>query len=190
MTISKAAAFHETVRLGRRLSTLKSVPMVSAARHGQLCDAGGGHARRCREYRCRQPPGSRRVSVRGRPRQCATVVREHQVCRVENSASGAGRVSNRFRRALSGTPVGVYLRSCRARPWETSDYADAGAAIPPLETTYTWENENGATRMALRNRGTPSGFSAWLAPLMSLMVERVSRKDLAALKRHLEGNVP
>jgi hypothetical protein len=59
-----------------------------------------------------------------------------------------------------------------------------------LETTYTWENENGATRMALRNRGTPSGFSAWLAPLMSLMVERVSRKDLAALKRHLEGNVP
>ena len=58
----------------------------------------------------------------------------------------------------------------------------------PMETTYTWENENGATRMALRNRGTPSGFSAWLAPVMSFMVGRANRKDLAILKRRLEGD--
>jgi hypothetical protein len=32
--------------------------------------------------------------------------------------------------ALSATPVGVYLRSGRVRPWETSDHANAGAAIP------------------------------------------------------------
>jgi uncharacterized membrane protein len=60
----------------------------------------------------------------------------------------------------------------------------------PMETTYTWAEENGATRMALRNRGAPSGFAAWLAPLMSLMVGRANKKDLALLKRRLEDNTP
>ena len=60
----------------------------------------------------------------------------------------------------------------------------------PMETTYTWQDENGATRMALRNRGTPTGYAAWLAPLMSVMVGRANRKDLALLKRRCEGTTP
>ncbi len=59
----------------------------------------------------------------------------------------------------------------------------------PMETTYTWEDENGATRMTLRNRGTPSGFATWLAPLMTFMIGRANRKDLALLKRRLEEQI-
>lgn len=59
----------------------------------------------------------------------------------------------------------------------------------PMETTYTWENEDGATRMTLRNRGMPSGFATWLAPLMSFMIGRANRKDLALLKRRLEEQI-
>jgi uncharacterized membrane protein len=58
----------------------------------------------------------------------------------------------------------------------------------PMETTYTWEpNLDGTTRMTLRNRGTPFGFSVWVAPLMAMAMRRANRKDLALLKKQLEG---
>lgn len=58
----------------------------------------------------------------------------------------------------------------------------------PMETTYTWESSaHGTTRMTLRNRGTPSGFSVWVAPLMAVAMRRANRKDLALLKKQLEG---
>ncbi len=58
----------------------------------------------------------------------------------------------------------------------------------PMETTYAWEpNADGSTRMTLTNRGTPSGFSAWVAPLVAMAIRRANRKDLALLKKQLEG---
>jgi hypothetical protein len=57
----------------------------------------------------------------------------------------------------------------------------------PMETTYTWESTpDGATRMTLRNRGNPSGFSGLMAPLMASAMRRANRKDLAKLKQLLE----
>jgi len=57
----------------------------------------------------------------------------------------------------------------------------------PMETIYTWETTSaGGTRMTLRNRGTPAGFPALIAPLMARMIRRANRKDLAALKALLE----
>lgn len=57
----------------------------------------------------------------------------------------------------------------------------------PMETTYTWEPVGeGQTRMTLRNRGEPAGFSKITAPLMAAAMRRANRKDLARLKWLLE----
>ena len=61
----------------------------------------------------------------------------------------------------------------------------------PMETTYAWEAVGeGATRMTLRNRGEPSGFSKLVAPFMAAMMERANRADLARLKATLERSSP
>jgi uncharacterized membrane protein len=58
----------------------------------------------------------------------------------------------------------------------------------PMETTYTWEDTpDGGTRMRLRNRGEPAGFSRLAAPLMASAIRRANNKDLARLKAVLEA---
>jgi uncharacterized protein YndB with AHSA1/START domain len=57
----------------------------------------------------------------------------------------------------------------------------------PMETTYIWEStEQGSTRMTLRNRGSPTGFSRLFAPFMASAMRRANRNDLARLKALLE----
>lgn len=57
----------------------------------------------------------------------------------------------------------------------------------PMETTYTWEDTaDGGTKMSLRNRGEPSGFSRFAAPLMASAMRRANRQDLVRLKAILE----
>jgi Polyketide cyclase / dehydrase and lipid transport len=58
----------------------------------------------------------------------------------------------------------------------------------PMETTYTWqETSNDGTRMTLRNRGEPSGFSRLAAPFMSIAMRRANRNDLERLRSLLES---
>jgi uncharacterized membrane protein len=58
----------------------------------------------------------------------------------------------------------------------------------PMETTYTWEaTADARTRMALRNRGQPSGFSKLAAPFMASAMRKANRKDLEQLKALLEA---
>ena len=57
----------------------------------------------------------------------------------------------------------------------------------PMETTYTWEDvPAGSTRMTLRNRGTPSGFSRIARPVIEAAMRRANREDLDRLKHILE----
>lgn len=56
-----------------------------------------------------------------------------------------------------------------------------------METTYTWDPVGeGQTRMTLRNRGKPVGFSKIAAPFMASAMRRANQKDLAHLKTLLE----
>jgi uncharacterized membrane protein len=57
----------------------------------------------------------------------------------------------------------------------------------PMETSYAWTpTPDGGTRMTLRNRGAPSGFSKLFAPFMAAAMRRANRKDLRRLKEILE----
>jgi hypothetical protein len=57
----------------------------------------------------------------------------------------------------------------------------------PMETTYAWQAlAGGKTRMVLRNRGEPQGFSKWIVPFMAMAIRRQNRKDLRRLKALLE----
>jgi uncharacterized protein YndB with AHSA1/START domain len=61
----------------------------------------------------------------------------------------------------------------------------------PMETTYTWQaTERGTTRMTLRNRGEPTGFSRLASLLMVPAMRRANRSDLALLKSVLEAEAP
>jgi hypothetical protein len=101
------------------------------------------------------------------------------------------------RPAAVGSRVGfvaTFLGRRLAYTYEIKELQDAERFVMataegpfPMETTYTWEDAApGSTRMTLRNRGEPSGFSRLLAPLMASSVRRANRRDLARLKGILE----
>jgi uncharacterized protein YndB with AHSA1/START domain len=58
----------------------------------------------------------------------------------------------------------------------------------PMETSYEWTAAGeSTTKMTLRNRGEPTGFSSIAAPIMAAAMRRATTKDLAGLKRLLES---
>src|SRR5919201_541592 len=58
----------------------------------------------------------------------------------------------------------------------------------PMETSYIWsDTASGGTKMTLRNRGRPSGFSKFAAPMMTTAMRRANRKHLQRLKQILES---
>ena len=58
----------------------------------------------------------------------------------------------------------------------------------PMETTYTWQPAGDrSTRMTLRNRGEPAGFSKLAGPFMAFAMRRANQKDLRKLRSILEA---
>jgi hypothetical protein len=90
--------------------------------------------------------------------------------------------------------VARFLRRTLAYTYEVRDYVPGERLVMStadgpfaMETTYTWADAGNGTRMTLRNRGEPAGFSRIMAPLLAGAMRRANRKDLARLKTLLEG---
>jgi uncharacterized membrane protein len=57
----------------------------------------------------------------------------------------------------------------------------------PMETTYLFDAiDSNTTKMKLRNRGNPSGFSKIFSPFMKMMMRRANKKDLGRIRDILE----
>lgn len=93
----------------------------------------------------------------------------------------------RFRAQLLGRTLKYTYEVREAEPGRRFVMSTADGPFP-METTYTWEDlPGGATRMTLRNRGEPSGFSAVTAPMMARAMRRANEADLRRLKSILEA---
>ena len=92
--------------------------------------------------------------------------------------------------------VARFLGRSLAYTYEITDYTPGERLVMrtaqgpfPMETTYTWaDTTDGGTKMNLRNRGEPAGFSRIVAPFMATAVRRANVKDLRRLKEILEGS--
>jgi uncharacterized membrane protein len=57
----------------------------------------------------------------------------------------------------------------------------------PMETTYAWEDTaSGGTKMSLRNRGRPKGFSRVTSFFLTRAMRKANTRDLERLKAVLE----
>ena len=82
-----------------------------------------------------------------------------------------------------------------AYTYEITDFIPAARLVMrtaqgpfPMETTYTWQAvDDGSTRMTLRNRGEPAGFSKLAVPFMAMALRRANRMDLSKLTTILEA---
>src|SRR4051812_45210308 len=108
----------------------------------------------------------------GQPGPRSHLVREHPVHRMGNAPAPDRGFPAGVRGALPGRRLAYTYEIVELVPNERLVMRTQQGPFP-METTSTWEAvDAGKTRMTLRNRGTPSGFSRLAAPLMARAIQR------------------
>ena len=110
------------------------------------------------------------------------------------SSASSGRAIRRSPWARGSRSSRASLRRTLAYTYEVRELVPGERLVMrttegpfPMETTYTWEDSGSdGTRMTLRNRGEPAGFSRLAAPVLAGAMRRANRKDLRRLKQLLE----
>ena len=121
------------------------------------------------------------------PDNATALVREHRAGRVGDAAAARHRSRLAFVAQFLGRRVAYTYEVVELVPGERLVMRTAEGPFP-METTYTWaDTSDGATRMTLRNRGEPAGFTRLGAPMMSMAMRRANRNDLREIKRILEA---
>jgi hypothetical protein len=89
--------------------------------------------------------------------------------------------------------VARFLGRTMRYTYEVAEHTPASLVIRtadepfPMETSYRYEaTPEGHTRMTLRNRGNPTGFSRLLRPFLARAMRRANQRDLRALTAILE----
>jgi hypothetical protein len=107
---------------------------------------------------------------------------------VADAAARADRIPAGVRGPLLGRRLAYTYEIDELVPQERLVMRTADGPFP-METTYTWhELDPVRTRMTLRNRGEPVGFSRLTAPVMERAMRRATTKDLQRLKDILESS--
>jgi hypothetical protein len=115
------------------------------------------------------------------------MVREHHVGGVEVATAIDGRSRIAFVARFLGRRLEYTYEIRELVPGERLVMSTEQGASP-MERSYVWEDTaGGGTRMTLRNRGEPAGFSKLAAPIVARAVRRANCEDLARLEATLEG---